>query len=85
VGGRRADAALRTAHTPSDFSNFEMELASRRAHVHLVAVPLNGEKPANLPVIRATKVELVSNNSSARAPPLTIPQSILLRADEIIE
>ncbi len=96
IEGRIAEHALKNrlpgiyaTETFADAGGLISYGADVRAHVPtdrpgLSTKILNGAKPADLPVQQPTKFELVVNLKTAKSLGITIPQSILLQADEVI-
>jgi putative ABC transport system substrate-binding protein len=77
-GGRYTEAGCLISYAPNVFDHI------RRA-AHYIDKIFKGAKPADLPMEQPTKYELIINAKTAKALGLTIPSTLLLRADQVIE
>lgn len=80
--GFTAPAFVRDGGLVSYGLNYTDEFARSAEYVDRL---LRGAKPADLPVAQADRFEMVINRATARALGLTIPQAVLVRADEVVE
>ena len=76
----------RDAVTEGALMSYGGSLADAHRQVGLyTARILNGDKASDLPIIQATKLELIINLKTAKTLHLTVPQTLLVSADELIE
>ena len=84
--GQKAKSTFREYAEAGGFMSYGLSYRDYYKGVaHYVDKVLRGTKPADLPVQQPTKIELTVNLLAAKGLGITIPQSLLLRADRVIE
>jgi putative ABC transport system substrate-binding protein len=82
VNKQNVEAGGLMSYGPDFNYMYRLHVSARRLYVDKI---LKGEKTVDLPVEQSSKYELVINMKTAKAIGLTIPPSMLARADEVIE
>jgi ABC-type uncharacterized transport system substrate-binding protein len=85
VGRSTGNARIAATSLSDQWSYGTNHGAQWRRSAEIVALILKGAKPTDIPVEQPTKFELVVNLKTAKASNFTVPPTIMLRADEVIE